>query len=518
MKNFKNIIILLVTVIVTFTIGCKKLEVDNLNNPDRDKALAKPADVRSIAGGALRAWFVGTRGDESSLQYALEVTADQHTCSWGNFAMQDMSWEPRKAWTNTISYIDAPCTDGIWSNMYSANSQVNDVLIKLEEGMDIGEGGADNDMIKAICYFVQGVAHGTIGAIFDQGGIVDETTDLENVELVPYTDVIDAALGYLDKAIEVLENLDAPFTLDANWINGYAAFTDADLLELCNSYAARIMVMGSRTKAQNEALDWTKVLSYAEDGLSFDFAPVGDALPYDGGVWYDLPKYYLNNTGWGRIDCRILNLMDPDYPPFYAASGLATDMPNDGAVTSADARLASDFEFLPSCNFRPERGYWHFSHYRYARFDDEGLLAGTNPLYDFRKADNDMLIAEAMARTSNLTGAIDIINAGTRVTRGMLPPVDAGATLDEVLDAIFYERDIELIDAGFAIAYTDMRRRDMLQNGTPLHFPLPAGEIAVLLLDDYTFGGAANADGINTASGGWIEDGVFNGNYTYPDY
>jgi hypothetical protein len=432
--------------------------------------------------------------------------------------MRDMSWEPRKAWDNSISYIDAPCTDGIWSNMYSANSQVCDVLIKLDEGMDIGDEGADNDMIRSICYFIQGVTLGTIGAIFDKGGIVDETTDLENVELVPYDQVVDAAIGYLDKAIDVLENLDAQFTLDANWINGYAAFTDADLLELCNSYAARLIVMGSRTKAQNEALDWTKVLSYAEDGLTFDFAPMGDQLPYDGGIWYDLPKYYLNLSGWARIDCRIINLMDPNYPPFYAASGMATDMPNDGAATSDDARLASDFEFQPSCPFRPERGYWHFSHYRYARFDAEGILDGTNPLYDFRKADNDRIQAEAMSRTGNLTGAIDIINAGTRVTRGNLTPLDAVASLDEVLDAIFYERDIELIDAGFAIAYTDMRRRDMLQKGTPLHFPLPAGEIAVLMLDDYTFGGAGNADGIGTASGGWIVDGIYNGSFTYPEY
>jgi len=73
-----------------------------------------------------------------------------------------------------------------------------------------------------------------------------------------------------------------------------------------------------------------------------------------------------------------------------------------------------------------------------------------------------------------------------------------------LLKAIFYERDIELIQTGFGIAFFDMRRRDMLQPGTLLHFPIPAKELMVMNMPLYTFGGVANADGINTSNGGWF--------------
>ena len=73
-----------------------------------------------------------------------------------------------------------------------------------------------------------------------------------------------------------------------------------------------------------------------------------------------------------------------------------------------------------------------------------------------------------------------------------------------MLEAIFYERDVELIQTGYGIAFFDMRRRDMLQPGTMLHFPIPAKELMVMQMPLYTFGGVANADGINTSDGGWF--------------
>jgi len=49
-----------------------------------------------------------------------------------------------------------------------------------------------------------------------------------------------------------------------------------------------------------------------------------------------------------------------------------------------------------------------------------------------------------------------------------------------------------------------MRRRNMLQPGTLLHFPIPAKELMVMQLPLYTFGGVGNEDGINTSYGGWF--------------
>jgi len=89
---------------------------------------------------------------------------------------------------------------------------------------------------------------------------------------------------------------------------------------------------------------------------------------------------------------------------------------------------------------------------------------------------------------------------------GDLVPLNENISREELLEAIYYERDIELIQTGFGIAFFDMRRRDMLQYGTMLHFPIPGKDLMAMELPEYTFGGEANADGINTSNGGWFPE------------
>jgi starch-binding outer membrane protein, SusD/RagB family len=116
------------------------------------------------------------------------------------------------------------------------------------------------------------------------------------------------------------------------------------------------------------------------------------------------------------------------------------------------------------------------------------------------------MLAEAYLRTNMLTEAAEIINNtnNPRKIRGGL--ADIATSKDEILEAIFYERDIELFLNGYLIHFCDMRRRDMLQHGTQLHFPIPANELIRLNMNVYTFGGIENADGINTSNGGdWIK-------------
>ncbi len=58
---------------------------------------------------------------------------------------------------------------------------------------------------------------------------------------------------------------------------------------------------------------------------------------------------------------------------------------------------------------------------------------------------------------------------------------------------------------GAGIQFFEMRKLNLLQKGTPLHLPLPAKKLELfsLPLPFYTFGGTANADGINVSNGGW---------------
>lgn len=504
MKNTYKIIFLFLLAMFVAGTGCKKFDdVENLDSPDTESVLSSPEDAINFAGSALNTWWVGTRGwgtgpYYNSLQYALLVTADQYSCSWGNFAMRDMSNEPRKPWNNSSSAPDKDCSEAIWYGMYKAIYQANSVLSVMDGSLDLED---DAPMIRAICYFIQGASHGTIANSFDQAFFSDEVTPIEELVLKSPDEVTELSLAKLDECITLCN--ENTFTFQEGWLNG-VTFTNVELGKLANSYAARMMLQSPRTAAQNAALDWGKIQTYAENGIDFDFFVIANGLFEDGATWYDEPKEYLNLDTWGRIDCRIINLMDPEYPARYPADGsLPTVHNGDGQAFSDDARLLSDFEFLPSNNFKPDRGYYHYTHYRYDRYSDNAMI-GVGELMDMRKAENDMMLAEAKARQGDLGGAIDIINAGTRVTRGELAPIDGGAGLEEVLDAIFYERDVELIGAGYGVGYFDMRRRDMLQKGSLLHWPLPAQELLVLQLPNYTFGGEANADGINTSNGGWF--------------
>jgi len=216
--------------------------------------------------------------------------------------------------------------------------------------------------------------------------------------------------------------------------------------------------------------------------------------------WKHWFYHYTIRPDWAKIDLRIIHLMDTTYPSRFPDNGVSP-----GKAVSDDARLESDFHFVSVINMKPERGYYHFSNYEYSRIDLEYIPGVTTGwATDFSLAENELMLAEANARLGNLTEAIQILNNGSRTTRGNLAPLDNTLTMNEVLDAIFYERDIETIVTGFGIAFFDMRRRNMLQKGTLLHFPIPAKELMLLQLPVYTFGGEENADGINTSNGSWF--------------
>ncbi len=498
MKNKKIILGILLSLVLVYT-GCRKFsEVENQNNPDKNTVLNSPEDIFGLTGGIINNWFQTTQEYEG-MALALWVAADYGTCSWGNAAMKDISSEPRAAWNNDPAYAYAATSREFYLGLYNALSLSNDVLNQIvNEGIVI-EGEGQTEMVEAVCRLGQGISLGYIGLVFDQGFIVDETVNLETDEITPspYMDVVTQSMEYLDKCIEICNT--STFTLPETWIPGSVTYTNVELGQLANSFAASLLVYVSRNKAQNESksTDWARVKAYAENGINFDFAPLADDV-----VWYSLYQTYSIYGGWGQVDMRVLHMLDPNMPDYFPASGLWDELPDEGVATSDDARLDTDFGYLSSCPFKPERGYYHFSSYRYSRLDLY-LETYTEPNPVMYQAENDLLLAEAELRLGNLEAAVDIINAGTRVTRGELAPLDAGASFEEIEDAIFYERTIELFISGCGTPFFDMRRKDMLQTGTPLHFPIPGQQLDVMLMPQYSFGGVDNADGENTSDGGW---------------
>ena len=494
MKKVLNKFYILVITLGLLAPACADLEVINETAPDAERALANPSDVMSLAGGAFRTWHNEIQEYEAT-SMAMAVMADYATCSWGNSAMRDMSWEPRiNSFPNTLTYSYFPTIRSQWQESYAAIAAANLALGRLNEGMDFGS-AENNALVEAFSYFVSGVSHGYIGLVFDQGNIIPWDADISTLELQPWEELVTAGLDLLDQAIALCNS--NSFTVPVKWVGGQS-FTNVELGQLANGYAARIMAYQSRTKAHNEALDWNKIKSYAQNAIDFDFAPeLGDA--YD---WYDMYWMYLRYSGWGRVDMRIINEMDHNYPSRWPLDGVWPDGDPEEA-DPVDARLLTDFEYLASNAFPPDRGYYHFSHYRYSRYDyvSQNVWYGDQPLPTFKAWEVKLLIAEALYRTGDIAGAVDILNdpEGPRKVRGQLPDVDQ--VRDDVLRLILDEKDIECYLTGACIGYYDMRRTDRLQPATLLHFPVPATELEIVGLPHYTIN--AIADGVDGSAGNW---------------
>jgi hypothetical protein len=74
---------------------------------------------------------------------------------------------------------------------------------------------------------------------------------------------------------------------------------------------------------------------------------------------------------------------------------------------------------------------------------------------------------------------------------------------DELLRIIYEEKTIECLQTGEGIEFFDMRRKDMLQEGTPLHLPIPGQQLEVMQMEYYTFGGSTGEAGVDYSTGGW---------------
>lgn len=505
----KKYIFPVLSLILLFT-SCKDLETVNNNNPDRQRLLSTGADLYPVLQGGYIAWWQGIHGDHPAI--ALGVAADAYSLSLRNFGAQRFGDEPRIAYNNRAN--EDPDYKQVagdpWYGALSAVSSANDVLLALENGISIDNGGSQDEAIRAAAHFLRGVSWGYLGLIFDKGLIANETTDLtKSIEFSTYPEMIERAVTELDSAILIAKAIDFDFVHD--YFNGQILNAD-QFIQLCHAYAARFLAQMPRTETEISAVDWQLVLQHASQGLTYNFAPEAD-----GKFWTSYQKYVFAETGqgpfWARVDQRLIAALDPNQPARYPEVQAKGDAPlANKMASSSDARLVSDFIFLPNNNFPAAQGEWHFSHYKHNRnitdpdFAGDGFSSG--PMPAFLAADNALLRAEALLRLNRKSEAIAILNAGTRVTRGNLSSLNNSASNSVVLEAIMYERTIELLSTApmslwfdrrrmaERIAYTSLDALGGLQIGTPAQLPVPADELNIRQEKTYTFGGESDPEGI----------------------
>ncbi len=492
-----------VPAVLLLSSACVDLEVTNPNNPDVARALATPSDVAKVSESSINSWYRAASHHEPAM--ALQVTADAGTANFGNFGMRFNNEEPRIAYNNNSANADQFVARGPWDRTYAALGAANDGLRAIDLQGIVIPGANNTEKARAAALFAQAASLQNLSMLFDRAFIVTEDTDLAvRPELQPYTAVRDAALEKWDELIAL--------TAGKTWVLNDGVLpigvptTGIMLNRIGNTMAARTLVYNARTGAENTAVNWARVLTYANRGITgTGLTDMNFDIVYDDNNWFDLVKLYGNLDSWTRVDQRLANRMSPNIPVKFAGipaqpvaqpvdnrMGVA-NLPCGGNPSSCLTGITKDYVDLRTVIGDPARGIWMQSTIYHRRYRDKSFAvpgpSRLGPLPYILAAENDLLIAEALARTGgDLARAAALVNK-TRVTRGGLAPV--ANTAAAILAAIDYERDVELLNTNGWVPFFDGRRLERLQPRTFRHLPIPANELEVLGLPVYTFGGAS---------------------------
>lgn len=496
---------------VLFSAACVDLEVTNPNQPDIPRALGTPGDVSRIASSSVNSWWIAATHYEPAMM--MQVTADHATANFGNFGMRFNNEEPRIAYANSSASGDELAVRRPWTLHYAALGAANDAISALDNGISMGS-TAENERVRSAALFTQAATHSYLAMMFDQAFVVTAPPDPTNLPVLrPYAEVRDSAMALLDALIALTNG--KTWAWDDTWLPLFDASPTATVINrIANTLAAQTLVLSARTSAENTATNWARVLTYADRGITgTGLTPMDFSIIDDGGInWYDYIKLYGNLHSWTRVDQRLINRMDPTIPARF--NGIT----NQPATTPVDNRLqraaalpcgnnpescmvgnTSDYVDLRTVIGDPGRGIWmqstfYHRRWRLTSFANAGAVRLGGENVNILAAQNNLMIAEALARTGgDLTRAANLVNS-TRVTRGGLAPVAADA--NAILAAIEYEWDVETLNT-HGLSLMNRRRwpaPNSIQAGTMRHLPVPARELEVLGLPVYTYGGVGNPD------------------------
>lgn len=492
------------TIVFIYLVACSNLELVNPNNPSESEVISNSAYIEKTASELVNLWFQTTHSYNSPA-LGFWVAADAGTLAWGTAGSWVFGQEPREAFNNEKDYAYSYVNHMYYQNLYSILNKANSILGFLENTDQpiLINSRDESPMVMAVAYFAQGLALGYLGLVYDRAFVVTHNTDIEAVvQFSPYSNLVSAAVSSFDQAIAVCSEND--FIIPEVWVPLEVTLTSSNFAKLASSFTARVLAYSPRNIEQNNALDWQVILAYASNGIDYDFSPIADDEK-----WYSLYHTYANYIGWGQADMRIVNMLDPRMPSRWpGADGFNWILENVGEPISdindtniLDRRIVTDFMPLSSCSFNPERGYYFFSNYRFKR-RDMYLSTKHEPCPDFYTTENDLIRAEALLHLNRLSEAKEIIDNGTRVTRGGLPAVNLNK--QDISDAIFYERNIELYCSGFGIEFFAMRKANKLQVYSFLHLPIPGAELEILGMPYYSFGAEQGVPGVDVSVGGWF--------------
>ena len=476
MKKFKNLYLFFLIFITIFS--CEDLDVENLNQPDASRALASDSDLVSLIDGTVTDMFSDLIGFYGIY---LDGLADQITSTNAYADFWGFTDQPRRNINNSTTNSDLDAVGGHWSN-YNSHIYNANVVLKVASERSILDGKTDiTNSKKAQALFVRGISLGYIGMIYDKAYRLDENTDVTKIEFEDYSKIIDYALADIDAAINL-----APSSIDVPVHSGYS-MDKTEFIRLANSFRAKIAMGKIRGGKSDETVNFSEVISWLNNGINSDFnPPAKQSVLYNNGQ--DWMTYTLSDgSGYLPVDQKIPYLSEGN--PLKQPADYPTDSSIilDPISNTKDSRIKEYFEYTTNFGFlRESRGRQLFTNYRHIRFytgnnrNEDGLSTNI-----FSEAENDYLKAEAYLLSGDSgTAAVTINNSKKRSSSGL----DA-VTSSNAKNQILYEYAVELhLNGTLGTNFFFMRRHNLLQKGSPIHFPVPADELEISGLDPYTFG------------------------------
>lgn len=498
--------------------ACESLDIENPNAPDAERALSDPSAIEAVAGGSVRVWFNTYEGLEGV--GPLVTQAQSYSSSWNNFNMNFYSsidgdgTRNTRAWQNNPAQAGRTSIEHFWEGYYSSLALATNVVRAIKLNGLVINNETDTRRTLAVGLLMQGAALSGIATNYDKGYIIDENTDLGALGYSNRKEVRDAAVAKFDSVIALVAS-GGPFVTPASWFNGNA-YSSSQISRMASTMAAMTLAYWPRNATENTAVDWPRVVSYAENGISsgtpFDVVVNGDGCS----SWCHEVLNWFNAISYGRVHTRVATMMDPSQQNPWPLSG--NPQPNspdnrmgDGTFGSAaiaagmgtvpeDATTnpGTDFAWSANAIYNMARGSYHQSNIAHIRYDisrnqDENFIwGGRGPAPLITRHQNDLIWAEGLVRSAgDLNLAATLIN-NTRVTRGGLTPATAGGGVSTLLAQLEYENEIELLGLGAAPFYF-RRRIGGLIPGTPHEMPVPAKELGVFNQPLYTWGGTGAA-------------------------
>lgn len=517
--------------------GCTDLEVKNPNDPDRGGALANPSDVESLVSGSFNSWYSATH-----TYYVLPLSSMsfQHSAPWANFGMHNYSLFPRASLINSPTDGNYTLIDVPWSRNYRAIAAAAEGMraINNPETGIADQLGADRvTRANAFGKFVLGMAHASVAVLYDQGFVVDETTDL-TVEQEPVSseDVMAAAIGYFQEAIDLATAND--FDIPSSWVmSGDGEDVPADeFARMAHSYRAAFRASMPRTPEERSSVDWDAVLADIDAGVEDDWFMNQDYYAgwynsfLDYGTWESWQQipYFLFGMGdtsgnyqtWLNtpladrqpiIDGEDILIVTPD-ERFPQGSTLAEQEENPGTKLFINAYRGSNWA-------QAARGTWRWSYYHNYEHDPYNSWSSF-VVEDIEREELDLLAAEAYYWKGDYAAAAALINK-TRVAAGLNATDAAGTNTScvpklpdgscgDLLEMLKWEKRLEVWHTGMVYGvpfYFDSRRWGDHYVGTTLEFPIPGGELQTLQMPSYSFGGVGGESASGGSSYAWPSEG-----------